>query len=91
MPSLASYLPPALDVQATRLAGQAIGGRGLTAIMAIFLKRPFRFGLPGQNSRQLFAQGLDFCSPGGIFGLQVGDAFCSVHAPILPACATPPE
>ena len=62
---------------------------GLLLLWLSFLRQAFPFVLQSQDPRQLFAQGLDFCSQRGVFGLQVGDAFCSCHAPILPACAIP--
>jgi hypothetical protein len=57
--------------------------------MAIFSQMPFPFGLQSQSPRQLLAQGIHFCPQCGVFRLQVGDAFFSAHAPILPDCAIP--
>lgn len=89
MASLASYFPPALDALAARLAGWTIGRRRLTAVLAIFPGEALPHGLQSQDPRQLFAQGLDFRTQRGVFGFQVGNAFCSRHAPILPAYAIP--
>ena len=88
---LAASLTPTLAALAARLAGRASGRRRLPASMASFPQGACPFVLPSQDQRHLFAQGFDFRSQGSDFGLQVGKAFCSVHAPILPACATLPE
>src|SRR5690242_12995811 len=71
MAPLASCLAPALDALAARLAGWAIGGRRLTAVMTLFPEETLSLVLPCQNLRQLVAQGLDFCTQGGVFSFQV--------------------
>ena len=88
---LAASLTPTLAALAARLAGRASGRRRLPARMASCPQGACPFVLPSQDQRHLLAQGFDFRSQGSDFGLQVGHAFCSVHAPILPACATLPE